>query len=568
MALSPRFERNTAKKSENEFEYAQGRPTRRPCFIFPHFAAYGLAKWGHGVRIRKKTILYTAGVLACGNLALQALGFLYRILLSHFAGAEGLGVYRLVNSAYLVLNAGCLSGVTMACSRLGASCKARGRGEQIPSVLRLAFRVFFTLCIGCAAIVLLGREQIAHELLGDGRCARAFPFVLLCLALTGVENIFKALFIGLERMQYTAASEVGEQLIRIAAVFLLLNAYQGKDYGVIAMLIFAGMVCSEVFSALFLTRLFRRNMPRSNMRLPTDPTLIRQFFIIALPLSGSALIVNLISSAGAVLLPQRLIAAGLTYEQALSALGVISGMAMPLILLPIALVSSVCTALLPAITAAQAVGNSERLRALVGRAITTVGLIALPATAVLVPLAPYLSALFFKQSLSVPYVTLLGVAAIVTYYQMATGSLLNALGLQHLNVLTAVSSEILQLGLMIRLAARPELGIYGYLLAMLISGVAAFLINLFLLHRHSAFPLRPLRRFGVPLLCGATLFLWTRVFFTAFRSYCATEWGAVVLTLAGAGVLYVLVLRLLGVQLLTYLQHRIDSTSTHAAYLL
>lgn len=86
--------------------------------------------------------------------------------------------------------------------------------------------------------------------------------------------------------------------------------------------------------------------------------------------------------------------AGLTYEQALSALGVISGMAMPLLLLPVALVSSVCTALLPAITAAQAVGAAKRVRALIGRSVSTVGLIGIPATAVLVPLAPRLSELF------------------------------------------------------------------------------------------------------------------------------------------------------------------------------
>ena len=55
----------------------------------------------------------------------------------------------------------------------------------------------------------------------------------------------------------------------------------------------------------------------------------------------------MLGSAGAVLLPQRLMAAGLDYEQALSALGVISGMAMPLLLFPVAFVSSVCTALLP-----------------------------------------------------------------------------------------------------------------------------------------------------------------------------------------------------------------------------
>ena len=83
-------------------------------YIFLRFTAYFVLKWGFAVRIQKKTILYAAGVLACGNIVLQALGFLYRVLLSHYAGAEGLGVYRLVHSVYLVFNAGCLSGITMA----------------------------------------------------------------------------------------------------------------------------------------------------------------------------------------------------------------------------------------------------------------------------------------------------------------------------------------------------------------------------------------------------------------------------------------------------------------------
>ncbi len=517
-----------------------------------------VVKWGHAVRIKKKTILYAAGVLACGNLALQALGFFYRVLLSHFAGAEGLGVYRLVNSAYLVLNAGCLSGVTMACSRLSAACEARGEGRRIGAILRLAFSVFFTLCAACAAVVLLFGDGIAATLLGDVRCAKAFPFVLLCLALTGVENIFKSLFIGLEQMQYTATSEVGEQLIRIFSVGILLYRYQGEDYGTIAMLIFAGMVVSEVFSALFLTRLFRCSMAHTSLAAPLDRATAQQFFFIALPLSASALIGNIISSAGAVLLPQRLMVAGLTYEQALSALGVISGMAMPLLLLPVALVSSVCTALLPAITAAQAVGSSERVRGLIGRAISTVGLIGVPATAVLVPLAPRLSELFFRQPLTAEYVTLLGAVAIVSYYQMTSGSLLNALGLQHINVVTAVSAELCQLFLLYRWCASPRLGIYGYLLAMLLTDTIAFTVNLCVLRCRSGFACKPLRRFGVPALCGAALFLWTRIFFRVFQDVCRTEAAALMLTVLGAGVLYVLVLRLMGIRLLRYLSRRIE----------
>ena len=515
-------------------------------------------KWGHAVRIQKKTILYAAGILACGNLALQALGFLYRVILSHFAGAEGLGVYRLVNSAYLVLNAGCLSGVTMACSRLSAASEARGERGKIGAILRLAFTVFFTLCTFCAAVILLFGNRIAAGWLGDIRCAKAFPFVLLCLTLTGVENIFKSLFIGLEQMQFTAYSEVGEQLIRILSVGILLYEYQGEDYGTIAMLIFAGMVVSEVFSALFLTRLFQKNIAAGQRAGRLDAETSKQFFFIALPLSASALVGNIISSAGSVLLPQRLMVAGLTYEQALSALGVISGMAMPLLLLPVALVSSVCTALLPAVTAAQAVGNIKRVQALIGRSVSTVGLIALPATAVLIPLAPQLSEFFFGQPLTAGYVALLGAVAIVSYYQMSSGSLLNALGLQHLNVVTAVSAELVQLCLMYRWCARPTLGIYGYLLAMLLTSAGAFLINFCILQRHTGFAVRPLRRVGVPLLCGATLFCWTRIFYSVLQEYLMNDIAALGATVCGAGLLYVVVLRLLGIRLIRYLSRRIE----------
>ena len=139
------------------------------------------------MRFRKKTVLYAAGVLACGNIALQALGFVYRVMLSRFAGAEGLGMYRLANSVYLVLHTGCLSGVTMACSRLSAACEATGEKGKTGAVLRLAFSVFFTLAFASAAGLLLCGDQIAAGILGNPHAAQAFPFMLLCLMLTGIE---------------------------------------------------------------------------------------------------------------------------------------------------------------------------------------------------------------------------------------------------------------------------------------------------------------------------------------------------------------------------------------------
>lgn len=509
------------------------------------------------MRFRKKTVLYAAGVLACGNIALQALGFVYRVMLSRFAGAEGLGMYRLANSVYLVLHTGCLSGVTMACSRLSAACEATGEKHKTGAVLRLAFSVFFTLAFVSAAALMLCGDWVADGILGDPRAAQAFPFMLLCLLLTGIENILKALFIGLECVQYTAISETGEQLVRIAAVGVLLYTVGGSDCGTMAKLIFAGMAVSEVFSVLLLSFLFRRErgeLHRTSSKI--DAVLARQFAAIAVPLSLSALATNLLSAAGSVILPQRLMAAGLDAEQALAALGTLSGMALPLMLLPAALVGSVGTALLPVVTAAHATGNRARVSALVGRAVMTAGLIGIPATAVLIPLAPSLSLLLFAQPLTLRYAALTGAAAIAMYYQMMTTGLLNALGLQTRSVLTAVLAECAQLALVFHWCARPTLGIYGYLLALLLSGAGAALLNLAFLHRATGFALRPMRRFGLPVMCGAAAGLWTRLFAHVFSAHIASPVLALVLTLAGAGLLCLALLRLCGLHPLRYLAAR------------
>ena len=508
------------------------------------------------VGVRKKTVLYAAGVLACGNLALQALGFVYRVMLSRFAGAEGLGMFRLANSVYLVLHAGSLAGVTMACSRLSAACEAKGEKHRTGAVLHLAFSAFFTFALLSGAGLLLFRRPVAEGLLGDGRAAQAFPFMLLCLVLTGIENILKALFIGLECVQYTAVSETGEQLVRILAVGGLRYAF-GGDSGTMAKLIFAGMAVSEVFSALFLSCLFRRERARlRGEKTRPDRELRRQFAAIAVPISVSALATNLLSAAGAVLLPRRLMTAGLDAEQALAALGTLSGMALPLMLLPSALIGSIGTALLPIVTAAHATGNRARVRALVGRAVMTGGLIGIPATAVLIPLAPSLSLLLFAQPLTLRYAAFTGAAAVATYYQMITSGLLNALGLQNRSVLTAVLAECVQLVLVIRWCSRPALGIYGYLLAMLLSGAGAAVFNLAVLHHATGFALRPMRRLGLPLMCGAAAGLWTRLFALLFSDHVASPVLALAMTLTGAGMLCLALLRLCGLHPLRYLAAR------------
>lgn len=508
------------------------------------------------MRMKRNSFLYAASLLAASNVILQLLGFVYRIVLSRFGGAEGLGVYRLAFSVYSVMHAGCLSGVTTACTRLSAEYYATGRRGQIGRLILVAFCGFWGLLAACGGVLFFAHDAVARVVLGDERTAAAFVPMMVCLGLTGIENIFKSVCIGLRQVRFAAASEIAEQVIRILAVLALLARFSNGNNGRLAMLIFAGMAVSELFSAAFLSGCYRHDI--RPLTSGGRRGRVTGFWSIALPLSVTALLNNAIGSAGAVLLPRRLRLAGLTEAEAMAELGIVSGMASPLVLLPTALISSVLTALTPVLSDAYANGQQGAIRKIAEKGLFTIGMIGAPAVAILLPLAPTLSRLFFGQVIPGRYLRILGVAAVLMFYQMAGGVVLNVTGWQRLHISTSVGSELMQLGLMFVLSALPALGIYGYLYATLIASLAGAVVNLLLLRRVTGGTLRLGRMTVLPALCAVTLSLWTRIVFSAALGALGSQWAAVVAAAAVAGALYLLLLRLLGIHVLRYVRGRME----------
>ena len=335
-------------------------------------------------------------LLCSSNLLLQGLGFFYRILLSRYAGAEGLGVYRLAFSIYTILHATCLSGVTMACTRFSAAWKVEEKGGAIGALLRFAFFIFFSLFVLASSVTLLGRDFIGEVLVGDRRVIAAIPFMLACLLLTGVENVFKSTMVGLNRIDNAVVSELTEQVVRMLAAVILLAEFSSEDLGRTAVLIFCASVLSEVVSASIMTVMYL-SMLRPER---TEPPLGYRKAVLraAAPVSASALLGNFISSAGAIVLPKCLMRSGLSNSQAVSALGTLSGVAAPIITLPMALILSLCTVTMPEVSARFSRNSPDQLCAFSEKVLRSAGLIGIPFTALLIPLAPVISRLFFYQA--------------------------------------------------------------------------------------------------------------------------------------------------------------------------
>ncbi|MBQ5597346.1 MAG: oligosaccharide flippase family protein, partial [Clostridia bacterium] len=112
-----------------------------------------------------------AAVLTVTALILRGIGMVFRVWLSGAVGAEGMGLYQLILSVYMLAATFATSGICTAVTRLIAEELEVGTAR---SVRRILFRsVCLTLVIAAAstAAVFFGADLIAEFFIKDMRAA-------------------------------------------------------------------------------------------------------------------------------------------------------------------------------------------------------------------------------------------------------------------------------------------------------------------------------------------------------------------------------------------------------------
>ncbi len=422
----------------------------------------------------KNSLAYKTAVLTCSNLILQAMGFVYRMALTAYAGAEALGLNALVMQVYQVAVSVCMSGLCVAVTSVAAEADSPA---AIRSLLKRSAVIFIVLWTAMAAPIFLLRRNIAAGALGDESAHSTLALMLVCILMTGFENILKSIHMGAGRVRQCAASELFEQGIRFILVILLLKNVQRDVVSQTVFLIMLGMVFSEFFSVSFLLSSFCLCFIRGKMGGRRD---VRYSSIlrIALPSTITALSGTVFASAGSLLLPSRLMLAGLTRTDALSIIGILSTVAVPITLLPMAAVSALSSVSMPAITKCHFSGDSARTVRIAHRMTEITGMGAVTATAAVIPFAPLISQTLFGMTTEPVVFLLLGVKAMVVYYQVASVAILNGIMRQRTVLTFAAAGEAFQLVLIVLLSSVPALNIYGYLIAMITGELLRLVCNL------------------------------------------------------------------------------------------
>lgn len=292
----------------------------------------------------------------------KCLGFLYRIFLSRTIGSEGVGLYQIALSVFAVLLTVSCSGTPITVSRLMTKYKAKNQNARAGKVITAG--ILFTLCISAVlfAVFFFGAPAFSF-LFTDERCLPIFRIILPGLIVTSIYAVLRGVFWGnKDFLSYSVIELLEEACMILVGIFLIAKAtdvFEGAYRAGIAVLV------SYVFSFTLATIVFfakggRFHNPKSELK----PLLSS-----AVPITAMRTASSLINSLVAILLPMRLVAAGMTNSEALSAFGAAFGMAMPLLFVPSTLLGSFSLVLVPEISENFYRERHEALKADVEKAI-------------------------------------------------------------------------------------------------------------------------------------------------------------------------------------------------------
>lgn len=423
------------------------------------------------------SMVYGTLLLTFSGLFGQIVGFFYRIALSRMIGAELMGLYQLIMPVYSVLSAVTAVGLTMAVSTLSARYGARGELSAVGQVRRTCLGIFFCLLAPLALVTAVFSDPISVYVLGDARTRTGLVLLLPCLLLTGIENLQKHSFFGMGRVKPPAIAEMAEQVIRAAAVLGLLGLLLPQNDENTVGIIVLGMCVCEVFSATALTILFKLHLGTREPGRLHPKSLRREIFQIAVPVGGTALLGNLMGSANAILIPQRLVHGGATVAEAMSAFGVINGMTLPMLLMPSAFIGALGLVLVPRLAQTVALGQAGEARAQLGRVMAATSVLILPCMALLVVIGPELGTILFQDPRAGGYILPLAVGVVFSCYQAVLSSALNGLGRQRAAARNMLLSDGVQLGFTYCLVGDPRIGLGGYVTGLWVSSLLGAALN-------------------------------------------------------------------------------------------
>lgn len=458
----------------------------------------------------KKGFLRGALILTAAGFLSRIIGFFYRIFLSRTIGAEQIGIYQLASPLYTLCLALCAVGIHSVLSRSISAKFAKGDKKAAFDTLITGLIISLTLSIAAAFLLHRFSGFLGAAILHETRCVPLLKLLSFSLPFSCLHSCISAYYYARKKTGIPSLSQLLEQVVRVGVSFLFysISLQQGTQPG--ALLAVSGVLAGELASCLFSLIAINLEFGKYHYAVHTlekPMTYTREIFLLSLPLTLNHVLVTVLHSTETILIPGKLEASGLTASAALSLYGVLTGMALPMIMFPSAITNSIAVMLLPSVAEDQAIGNWKSISRTIESTIHYCLILGIFSIGVFFCFGDHIGTLLFDSTDTGVFLKILAFICPFLYLNTTLSSILNGLGKTNLSFI----ENVIGLGIRILfvMILIPQYGILGYLWGLLISELSITCLNLLFLYHLTPFHfdavcyiIKPARALLVSLGCS------------------------------------------------------------------
>ncbi|MBO5745220.1 MAG: polysaccharide biosynthesis C-terminal domain-containing protein [Clostridia bacterium] len=451
----------------------------------------------------KKTEKFLLGgtLLSATSLLIRFIGMSFNVYVTSKIGSAGMGLISLTGSVYNFAVTFATGGIRLGSTRLCAEAIGHGSDRELKSAVKRS--VLYALCFGCAAFLLLFflARPISIYLLEDERCIRSLKILSPTLPCIAVASALNGYFTAVSRVYKTASATLLEMG---AKIFISVNALRillpkGLEYSCIAVI--CGGALAEGLSFFYLLIVYlidsKRHLSQKG-NIPDDQT--KKLFFIAIPVALTTYVRSGLLTLEHMLIPKGLRKYGASAEVSLATYGTLQAMALPIVLFPMAILSSFTGLVVPEISESLARGDNNHIDRIILRVLRTTLIFSAGCSIIIFAFSSDLGMVIYNSPEASLYVKIFSILIPVMYFDSAVDSLLQGLGYQvysmKVNIIDAGLSALLVFLIL------PYTGIGGYVFIVFFAEILNTTLSLIKLFRHGM-PRLPLTRcLLMPLICA------------------------------------------------------------------
>jgi len=465
---------------------------------------------------RKNAIIRGTFLLTLAGIITKIIGFYYRIFLNKQIGATGLGLYQLVFPVFIMGFAFCCVGIQTSMSRM----IAEHVNDSRTCMKILTTATFYSVVLSCVVwwFCYYKSEFIAVQFLKNQNCTMLVRILGFSFVPASIHSCISGYYYGLKKTALPAISQLLEQISRVIIVYFMLKLPENK-----LNIVMWGLVLGEGFGAIVsVTYLFFDKMignfnrtkasycsSNKNTRVLRYTngfiSMTRELFSQAVPLTLNRIGTNFLQSVEAVLFPMLLCRFGYSNNDALMYFGILTGIAMPLIMFPSALTNSLSVLLLSDVAELNSNNDKRKIKNTIEYTIEYTVLLGIFCVGLFLITGNDIGRVIFNSDTAGYYIKLIAFLCPFIYLTSVLRSVLYGLGkTMHFFVCNII---ILVTRLVFMWMFMPVYGVNSYIFILLIGQIAMTLFVLAVLKKSSGIQFDFTKWIMIPFFCVACAFI-------------------------------------------------------------